>query len=210
MIHGVDHILVPPPTGIDIIKLLPGEFSTFELALVQTGLWKQLNSTEYPRSGGTGFIPSNYAFKKLGPKANAFLFSKYGEKYLKALMKYHLVSNQTLYSDAFFGPPEDDSQTTGAPYSHVDLPTALGAPLAVDIFRHGFFIFIKVNGFTRVYIHDGVVSDGVIQVVNNVLIPPKKVGHGLVQWEGEEMSEEELKERFDPYLNENVEENMEM
>jgi uncharacterized surface protein with fasciclin (FAS1) repeats len=210
VIHGLDHILVPPPQVIDIVKLLPGEFSTFELALVQTGLWQHLNSTEHPRSGGTAFVPSNFAFKKLGPKINAFLFSKYGEKYLKALMKYHLVSDQTLYSDAFFGPPEDESQTTRPPYSHIDLPTALGPPLAVDIFRHGLFIFIKINGFTRVTIHDGVASDGVIQVVNSVLIPPKKVGHELVQWEGEEMSEEEFKERFDAYLNDNVEENMEM
>jgi uncharacterized surface protein with fasciclin (FAS1) repeats len=213
VIHGIDHVLVPPPQILDIVKLLPGEFSTFELALVQTGLWPHVNSTEHPRSGGTAFVPSNFAFKKLGPKINAFLFSKYGEKYLKALMKYHLVANQTLYSDAFFGAPEDEDQTATPPYSHIDLPTALGPPLAVDIFRRGLFIFIKVNGFTRVYIHDGVASDGVIQVVNNVLIPPKKVGRELVQWEGEDLSEDEFKERFDPYLNEDVEdveENMEM
>lgn len=30
------------------------------------------------------------------------MFSSFGEKYLKALLKYHIVANQTLYSDAYY------------------------------------------------------------------------------------------------------------
>lgn len=204
VIHGVDSILAPPPAVATIINLLPGEFSTLELALVKTGLFEKMNSTDYPHKGGTLFAPSNFAFKKLGPRVNAFLFSKYGEKYLKALMEYHMVVDQTLYSDAFYDATNteehDVTENDRPPYYHYDLPTVLGKPLAVDVTRYGPFVGIRVNGFSRVTIHDGVASDGVIQVVSNVLIPPKKAGDEQVLWEGEEMSVEEFKERLEPLV----------
>lgn len=95
VVHGLDSILVPPPNAASIIDLLPGEFSTLQLALTKTGVWDKINSTDYPHEGGTLFTPSNFAFKKLGARANAFLFSKYGQKYLEALLLYHIVLNQT-------------------------------------------------------------------------------------------------------------------
>jgi uncharacterized surface protein with fasciclin (FAS1) repeats len=211
VIHGVDSILVPPPRVATILDLLPGEFSTLELGLGKTGLYEKINSTEYPHEGGTLFAPSNTAFKKLGPKINAFLFSKYGQKYLKALLTYHIVVNQTLYSDAFFDASSEDGEMEGAsrpPYAHFDLPTVLGKPLAVDVTRYGPFIEIKVNGFAKVTVHDGVASDGVIQVVSDVLIPPKKPNSEEdAYWQGEEMSVTELKERLEPFVDD---ENMEL
>jgi uncharacterized surface protein with fasciclin (FAS1) repeats len=78
--------------------LLPSEFSTLELGLVKTGLLGAINDTSN-HAGGTIFAPSNFAFRKLGPKINGFLFSHFGQKYLKALLMYHVVANQTLYSD---------------------------------------------------------------------------------------------------------------
>ena len=67
------------------------------------------------------FAPSNFAFQKLGPRINAFLFSSYGLKYLKALLKYHVVVNQTLYSDAYYKADDKDVEETGIPkgYFHV-------------------------------------------------------------------------------------------
>ena len=72
---------------------------------------------------GTLFAPSNFAFQKLGPRINAFLFSKYGLKYLKALLKYHVVANQTLYSDAYYKGESKNVEETGIPkgYFHVGL-----------------------------------------------------------------------------------------
>ena len=121
VIHGVDSILVPPPKAADVIQFLPGEFSTLELGLLKTGLFKALNDTS-THVGGTLFAPSNSAFEKLGPRINAFLFSKYGEKYLKALLKYHIVPNKTLYSDAFYKSESNkDVKEEGIPkgYFHV-------------------------------------------------------------------------------------------
>lgn len=104
---------------MEIIDLLPGEFSTLELGLGKTGLIHALNDTSN-HVGGTIFAPSNFAFRKLGPRINAFLFSRYGQKYLKALLKYHVVANQTLYSDAYYdksGEAEETSIPKG--YFHV-------------------------------------------------------------------------------------------
>jgi len=206
VIHGVDSILLPPPPAYKIIELLPGEFSTLNLALVKTGLLSAL--VDAPHEGGTIFAPSNWAFKKLGPKVNAFLFSKYGEKYLKALLKYHVVANQTLYSDAFYKAKSiddatvvDDVDMEGIPkgHFHVDLPTLLKEKsLSIDIARFGGFITIKINGFSSIAVQDGIAKDGVIHVVSSLLIPPKTPGGA--QYMGEEMSVEEFKDRFDDYI----------
>ena len=103
---------------MEIIDLLPGEFSTLELGLAKTGLIHALNDTSN-HVGGTLFAPSNFAFQKLGPKINAFLFSTYGQKYLKALLKYHVVANQTLYSDAYYKADEAVDNSIPKGYFHV-------------------------------------------------------------------------------------------
>ncbi len=45
-------------------------------------------------------------------------------------------------------------------------------------------------------IEDGIVYDGVIHVVSNVLIPPKSIGGLMQEWNGEELEVEDLKERL--------------
>ena len=200
VIHGVDSIILPPPNVATIIDLLPGEFSTLELGLGKTGLFDLINTTDH--KGGTFFAPSNFAFQKLGPRINAFLFSKYGQKYLKALLEYHLVPDNTLYSDAYYSADSKSQEGVPKGYFHVDLPTLLeDRSLSVDIARYGGFISIKINGFGRVSVQDGIAQDGVIQVVSDVLIPPKQVPGGPgAQWMGEELEVEDLMERLEPYV----------
>jgi uncharacterized surface protein with fasciclin (FAS1) repeats len=190
---------------LKIIELLPGEFSTLQLAITKTGVLKGHPNTF--KQGGTYFAPSNIAFKKLGPKINAFLFSKYGEKYLKALLKYHVVANQTLYSDAYYNPKStedtidktDDTTTIPRGQFHVDLPTLLDdKSLSIDIARFGGFITIKINGFISVAVQDGIAKDGVIHVVSNVLIPPKTPGG--VMYQGEDLTVEDLMKRLDSFI----------
>lgn len=159
------------------------------------------------------FAPSNWAFKKLGPRINAFLFSNYGQKYLKALLKYHVVANQTLYSDAFYKAKSDDQtiheddgiNAASIPkgHFHVDLPTLLkDKSLSIDVGRFGGFITIKINGFSSVSVQDGIAKDGVIHVLSSVLIPPKTPGGEM--WAGEELEVEDLMERLIPYMNEEL------
>jgi len=198
VIHGIDTPLFPPPSAVEIIDLFPGGFSTLELALFKTGLLDKLNTTDH--AGGTFFAPNNDAFARLGPKANAFLFSKYGLKYLKSLLEYHVVPDNTLYSDAFYKASSgEELSTVPKGKMHVDLPTLLDdRSLSIDIARWGGFIEMKINGFNRVAVQDVVAEDGVIHVLTNVIVPPKKLGGDEAYWNGGEISVEELKERLEP------------
>jgi len=202
VIHGVDSILLPPPKVVDILSALPGEFSTLDLALEKTGLYPAFNDTS-SHKGGTLFAPSNFAFQRLGPRINAFLFSSYGLKYLKALILYHAGDNITLYSDAIY--KMDSNSQSGPPHKvpkgfiHVDLPTGLeDKSLSIDIARYGRLITMKINGFTRVAVLDGIAADGVIHVVPNVLIPPKTPGAlGIAE---DDIDLEEFKARLAPFV----------
>ncbi|KAF2499531.1 putative beta-Ig-H3/fasciclin [Lophium mytilinum] len=202
VIHGVDSLIIPPPKVVDIVGLFPGEFSTLTLGLTKTGLLSALNDTS-THTGGIFFAPGNFAFRKLGPKINAFLFSKFGTPYLKALLEYHVVANQTLYSDAYFDATADSVEVETPRYAHYDFPTALKEKsLAVDVTRFGPFVTIKINGFSKVTLANGVAKDGVIHIVSNVLIPPKKESGSATPsfWNGEELTVEELKDRLEPFV----------
>ncbi|KAI0153748.1 FAS1 domain-containing protein [Pestalotiopsis sp. NC0098] len=203
VIHGVDSILVPPPPTTRLIQLVPQKFSTLLLAAEKTGLAKEVHGV--PTVGGTLFAPTNWAFEKLGPGANAFLFnSEKGLGYLKALLKYHAVANETLYSDAYYGRDSSEGADAEAAQFHVDLPTLLDdKSLSIDIARWGGLIDIRINGFTHVSIQDGIAKDGVIQVVSSVLIPPHG-DHGesgsSSYVDGEEIAVEELMARLEPFV----------
>jgi uncharacterized surface protein with fasciclin (FAS1) repeats len=205
LVHAVDAFLLPPPGQATLVRLLPGTFSTFALALERTGLVDELEASKggSDRVGGTLFAPTNHAWAMLGPRANAFLFSEWGRKYLKALVKYHIVVNETLYSDAFYRPDDDGEEDDEgvADYRHVDLPTLLDdKPVSVDIKTWRGFVSIVANGFVRVVVRDGVANDGVIQVVGKVLIPPRQHDGGGHHVNDEDISVEELKGRLEPYL----------
>ena len=207
VIHGIDSLLLPPPKVVDILGVFPEAFSTLELGLIKTGLYPLFNDTT-THNGGTFFAPSNFAFARLGPRANAFLFSKFGLKYLKALLTYHAADNITLYSDAIYKTGEEESvHRPHIPkgFFHVDLPSGLdGKNLSVDVARYGRLITIKINGFTRVTVPDGIAADGVIHVIPNVLIPPKTPG--AAETFDDEIEVDDLKERLEPYVDHNGEE----
>jgi len=115
------------------------------------------------------------------------------------LILYHAADNFTLYSDAYY-PPEGQTSVPKSRF-HVDLETGLrGKSLSVDVARYGRLVDIRINGFNHVSVQDGIAKDGVIQVVPNVLIPPKTPG--VFEVFSDEMSVEELKERLEPFVDE--------
>ncbi|KAI1806938.1 FAS1 domain-containing protein [Daldinia bambusicola] len=227
VIHGVDNILVPPPPAKVLISLFPTKFSTLELAAEKTGLKPHDDDDggggekKHKLTGLTFFAPTNTAFRRLGPAANAFLFNTdKGLRYLRALLTYHLVANETLYSDAFYGPKgegaaalaeggvedggEEEVGAGGARHYHLDLPSLLGdAHLAVDITRWYGFITMKVNGRVVVSIQDGLARNGVLQIVDHILIPPHNHHHeseGAWEEGDGEISVEELVQRLEPFV----------
>ncbi|KAL2132029.1 hypothetical protein VTI74DRAFT_4288 [Chaetomium olivicolor] len=214
LFHPIDGLLIPPPSQTSLVRLLPSHFSTLALALETTGLGDDLEAL--PRSGGgTFFAPTNRAWERLGPRANAFLFSERGRRYLKALVSYHVVVNETVYSDAYYrggDGEDDDGAERKRDYWHVDLPSLLGGkPISVDVKTWRGFVSIVVNGFVRVVVRDGVADDGVLQVVDRVLIPPHKHhGGGRRKEDDEGIGEEELKRRLEPYMEEGAGERKDM
>jgi len=210
VIHALDGFLIPPLPASDTIDIVPSLLSTFNLGLLKTGV-KEALGPESLVSGATIFAPTNAAFRKLGPRINAFLFSRWGTKYLKALLEYHIVVNHTLYSDAYYE-PKTVTDTSGFKKYHVDLPSLLdGRNISVDIVRFYGFARIFVNFIVRVAVPNIPVKEGVIHLVPNVLIPPKKPGSSSCDEEAEDihssesetasgLSLEELIARLEPYV----------
>jgi uncharacterized surface protein with fasciclin (FAS1) repeats len=195
VIHGVDSILVPPPMIGRLISLFPAEFSTLLLAYIKTDFVKFIHNVKM--AGSTVFAPSNAAFVRLGPRVNAFLFNTdRGLKYLDAILKYHIVPNATLYSDAFYD--GRGQEVEGLETEHYDFETLLkDAHVGVDVVTLASFTTIRVNGFSYVTIKDGLGKNGVVQVIDKVLIPPHKKG----EHDGDEdMEVEELIERLSPLV----------
>ncbi|KAL3468150.1 Fasciclin domain-containing protein [Aspergillus heterothallicus] len=200
LIHGIDSILLPPPPALLLLDVLPTKFSTFNLALYKTSLVDRLNTTsESSGKGFTIFTPTNSAFAHLGLKINAFLFSPPGLKYLRALLKYHVVPDRTLYSDVLYTEDGEVKPFGVKGATHLDLPTLLGDhKIAVDVAHLGPYVSFKVNGWQRVAFADVLAKDGVIHALDHVLIPPRR----LERDEGEEgkLTVGELVERLEPWV----------
>ncbi|KAF8469137.1 FAS1 domain-containing protein [Kalaharituber pfeilii] len=211
VIHGLDNFIFLPPFAETLLEIVPTEFSTTAFALTKTGLAKDL-----PDGPKTFFAPSNRAWYILGFKINAFLFSKYGEKYLAALLKYHVAPGKVLYSDYVIEPKKEESKATDVDKYHAELDTLLGdKKIIVDIWKKDRWVKWIVNKNVDIVFPDAIVRDGVIQVAGRVLIPPcpgkpaerpdeplyvLNEDYASEEMNEEEMTLEELKERLEPYL----------
>lgn len=210
IIAAVRNILVPPPFAGKEISLFPDRFSTLLLAWDKTKFGEFVHKVH--TNGSTIFAPSNHAFSRLGPKANAFLFNtETGLRYLSAILKYHVAPNATLYSDTIYDKRGDQSEAVeldvdAKEAKHFDLATLLdNAHLGVDIGKSWGFLTVRINGFTNVAIQDAVAKNGVIHVVSKVLLPPHKHhdhGHKAEEEDddNEDISVEELKARLADYV----------
>lgn len=185
------------------ISLFPSKFSTLLLAFDKTNFTSFVHGIKM--TGSTVFAPDNSAFQKLGPAANAFLFnSPRGLGYLKAILKYHIVPNEVVYSDAYYSSSDDEAKTqddVGRGHYHLDVPTLLDdKTIAIDVARFAGFIRVKLNGYIPVVVQDGIAKNGVIHLPGRVLVPPHKHGKQGSEAVGGEISVEELIERLDCYV----------
>lgn len=218
VVHAINRPLLPPAFVGRELSLFPARFSTLLLAYEKTNFVDFIHHVTL--RGSTVFAPDNDAFRRLGPRANAFLFNtERGRGYLRALLKYQIVANATLYSDALYRadgvaeaieadevPAEEDdvvAEILGGRRYHVDLPTLLGdTSVSVDVTRLGrLFSRIVVNRRVRVSVQDAVAKNGVIQVVSGVPIPPHK-HHGAWDQRMGPIEVEDLIERLEDYVEE--------
>ncbi|KAK2742963.1 hypothetical protein FQN55_007593 [Onygenales sp. PD_40] len=190
-IHGLETILTPPVSASDTLNAAPSTFSTLEEGLAKTGL---LERTAH--SGATYFAPTNAAFEKLGSEINSFLFSPKGKKYLTALLKYHIAVDHILYSDAYFSPAAEEPNPKP---DHVDLPTLIReGELSIDIANTDGTIDFTINGLVSVAVPNVPVANGVIHVLDDVIIPSPPDYEPVA--EAGELTLEELIARLDFYV----------
>ncbi|KAJ4389054.1 hypothetical protein N0V93_006516 [Gnomoniopsis smithogilvyi] len=201
VIHAVKSILVPPPFVGRELTLFPSKFSTLLLAYEKTNFTEFIHGVKMV--GSTVFAPDNAAFAKLGPAANAFLFNtEKGLGYLKAILKYHIVPNEVVYSDAYYSESDAEARDdVGRGHYHLDVPTLLGDKnIAIDVARWGGIIRVKLNGYISIKIQDAIAKNGVIHLPSSVLIPPHKHDKKNSENFGEDISVEELMERLEDYV----------
>jgi uncharacterized surface protein with fasciclin (FAS1) repeats len=154
----------------------------------------------------------------LGQKVNAFLFGPGGRSYLKALLAYHIVANETLFSDVHF-PTRNGEQIvldTQSASNQIFLPTmARGCNISASSIRQSDSVrrIISINDEWKVSRPDIVVMDGVVHGMDSVLLPPTMNGEGQLEkqqnwWSvvsrslhiGGGITVEELMERLQPLI----------
>ncbi|PYI05584.1 FAS1 domain-containing protein, partial [Aspergillus sclerotiicarbonarius CBS 121057] len=229
-LYHIDSVLLPPPPSLRLLNLVPTEFSTFILALYKTGLDRWLNLTTNPPSspstslhtdkdgsevknngGLTLLIPSNSAFlSTFTYKTTAWLFnSPLGIKHLTALLKYHIIPSETVYSDTLYTQEGKIVEFGMRGFVSLSLRTLLSKShhghenlregegegegeggekeeVVIDVGRFGPYASLRVNGFQRVRVADLLAEEGNAHVLQRVLIPPRRVGGRIVKEGGGE------------------------
>lgn len=137
----------PAPQTISQTAAATPELSTL------TRLLKEADLTETLQGAGpfTVFAPTDAAFKAV-PAATMAALAKDKER-LKAALTYHVVAGALVSADLKNGP----------------LKTVQGANLA--LYRSGTFLTVEEALVTKADVR---ASNGVIQVVDKVLIPPAR------------------------------------
>ena len=145
VIHVIDSVLLPPKDIVDT-AVADGRFTTLATALTEAGLIDTLKGD----GPFTVFAPTDDAFAKI-PAAtlNALIADK---AQLTAVLTYHVISGRVMAADVV---------------KLTDADTVNGLPVT-----------IKVDG-DKVYVNDAQViitdilcSNGVIHVIDTVLLPP--------------------------------------
>ena len=153
VIHVIDFVLLPTPT-IAEIAVEDGRFETLVAALGQAGLVDLFDD----RNGGpfTVFAPTDTAFGELLTDLGATPAELLGRADLGDILAYHVVPGSFLAADVI----------AAAPF---DAPTLLdGATIGVEVVDGG----VVLNGDVNVVITDIQAANGVIHVIDYVLLPP--------------------------------------
>lgn len=144
VIHVIDKVLLP--TSVVGIALNNSNFSILVSAVVKAGLVDALSA-----SGPlTVFAPTNDAFQKLFTALKVSGISDLTADQLKPILLYHVVSGNNVSSSLKSG----------------NVPTLNGANLAISIGKG-----VVINGKSNVALADVQGSNGVVHVIDEVLVP---------------------------------------
>ena len=180
-LYAQDTTQAAPPSeegmqsGDDIVQVVLSrdDFSTLATALEAAGLIENLSGP----GPYTVFAPTNEAFEKLPEGTVDELLKPENRNQLAAILTYHVVPNEAMAADVT---------------SMTEASTLLGAPL--EISTSGDEVMVNDATVTETDIE---ASNGVIHVIDTVLLPPSpdQQGQGQMQEDTGEM--EEMEEESD-------------
>lgn len=150
VIHVIDSVILPASDNIPATAVKAGTFKTLVAAAKAAGLVDAL-SGDKPL---TVFAPSDEAFARLPDGTVASLLKPENIDQLKQILLYHVVEGR-VYSDQALKLKE--------------APTLAGSPLKISAKKKG--AFINKSKLTALDIE---ASNGVIHVIDAVLMPPAK------------------------------------
>jgi len=156
VIHVIDAVLLPPaeeaaaPQTIVDIAVADGRFQTLVAAVQAAGLVETLSGP----GPFTVFAPTDDAFAKLPAGTLESLLKPESKQQLTDILMYHVVSGKVMAADAV--------KLTSA-------TTALGKDFSIAV-KDG---KVYLNDTIEVIITDIEASNGVIHVVDAVLLPPQ-------------------------------------
>lgn len=151
VIHVIDSVILPPaksdPNIVEVAVSNP-DFSTLVAAVKAAGLVETLAGT----GPFTVFAPTNAAFSKLPAETLSNLLKPENKEQLTSILKYHVVSGKVMANQV------------------VELKAAKTVQgQSVSIAVEGGKVFL--NGQTQVVKTDVVAGNGVIHVIDTVLLP---------------------------------------
>ncbi|NBX37168.1 MAG: fasciclin domain-containing protein [Planctomycetes bacterium] len=150
VIHVIDTVVVPVDGTVVDVAAKNGSFNTLVAAVKAAGLVETLSG----KGPFTIIAPTDAAFAKLPPGTLDMLLKPENKQKLTEILTYHVVPGVAAYSDAVVKMRE--------------VPTVLGRPVMVKVMGDK----VMLNNAT-VVIPDVQASNGVIHVVDTVLMPPE-------------------------------------
>lgn len=154
VIHVVDSVILPPAEVGTIVDtaVADGRFTTLVAALTAADLVETLSGA----GPFTVFAPTNDAFAKLPAGTVEGLLKAENKQALIDTLLYHVVSGKVMAADV-----------TGL----TSASTVLGKDVAIKVDMGNVYI-----NDAQVIITDIVTSNGVIHVIDTVIVPPAQVG----------------------------------
>jgi len=158
VIHVIDEVLLPSDAPKNIVEIAENDnqFSTLVAALTKAELASVLEG-EGPY---TVFAPTNSAFNDLLSELGASSLDDLTAEQLEPILLYHVVSGKAMSSDL----------ANGYINTLNEGPNSNNTTLLVNI-DNG----VKLNGNTSVTAADIEATNGVVHVVDKVLLPPTVV-----------------------------------
>ncbi len=147
VIHVIDKVLLPPT--VVGLALDNSNFSILVEAVVKAGLVETLNTS----GPFTVFAPTNAAFQKLFTALKVTGISDLTAEQLTPILLYHVVAGNNVSSGLVNG----------------NIPSLQGSAIKVNVGKA-----VVLNNTTNVSLADVQGTNGVVHVIDEVLLPPGK------------------------------------